>query len=29
MATAAELAQRAADILAVEDDTITWNGADY
>ena len=29
MATAAELAQRAADIQAVEDDEITWNGADY
>jgi len=29
MATAAELAQRAADILAIEDDLMTWNGAVY
>ena len=29
MATVAELAQRAADILAIEDDVMTWNGADY
>ncbi len=29
MATAEELAQRALDIAGIEDDSMTWSGADY